>query len=84
MVLFLGASSIAAAPYLIRALRRTYEITNLTYFPLEYWIADHSREPSWAYAVGHLVSRQNAKWIPSPKQILARDDLLAPTTRRLS
>jgi len=67
------------APHVVRALRRTYEITNLTYFPLEYWIADHSQVPTWAYAVGHISSRQNAKWIPSPKQILARDELLAPT-----
>jgi len=68
-----------AAPHMVRALRRTYEITNLTYFPLEYWIANHSQVPSWGYAVGHITSRQNAKWIPSPKQILARDELLAPT-----
>jgi hypothetical protein len=69
----------AAAPHVIRALRRTFDITNLTYFPLEYWIVNHSRVPDWGYAYGHITSRQNAKWIPSPKQLRARDELLRPT-----
>lgn len=68
-----------AAPSLVRALRRTFEITNLTYFPLEYWIVNHSRIPDWGYAHGHITSRQNCKWIPSPKQVTARDELLRPT-----
>lgn len=68
-----------AAPHVIRALRRTFDITNLTLFPLEQWIADHTAIPSWGYAYSHITSRQNAKWTPSPRQLAARDELLRPT-----
>jgi len=68
-----------AAPHVIRALRRTFDITNLTFFPLEYWIVNHSRVPAWGYAYGHITSRQNVKWTPSPKQARERDELLRPT-----
>jgi hypothetical protein len=72
-----------AAPFVIRALRRTFDITNLTFFPCEYWITNHSRIPSWSYAYGHITSRQNAKWIPSPKQLRWRDALLRPNADTL-
>lgn len=68
-----------AAVHVIRALRRTFEVTNLTFFPLEQWITNHSRIPDWGYAYGHITSRQNAKWIPSPRQLQLRDELLRPT-----
>jgi hypothetical protein len=67
-----------AAPPVIRALRRTFDVTNLTYFPLEQWVTNHSLEPTWRYAYGHITERQNAKWIPSPRQLAARDELLHP------
>lgn len=72
-----------AAPHVIRALRRTFDITNLTYFPLEYWITNHSLVPTWGYAYGHITSRQNYKWIRSPKQLAARQELLRPTADTL-
>jgi len=72
-----------AAPHVIEALKPTFEITNLTFFPLEYWITNHSLVPDWSYAYGHITSRQNAKWIASPKQELARDELLHPTRMTL-
>lgn len=72
-----------AAPHVIKALRPTFDITNLTYFPLEQWIVNHSLLPNWGYAYGHLTSRQNAKWIPSPRQLAARDELLQPRAETL-
>ncbi len=72
-----------AAPHVIRALRRTFDITNLTLFPLEQWISHHSLLPDWNYAHGHITSRQNAKWIPGPRQLAARDELLRPTADTL-
>lgn len=71
------------ASHVIRALEPTFDITNLTYFPLEYWIVNHSLVPDWRYAFGHITSRQNAKWIPSPRQLAARDELLRPTAATL-
>ena len=68
-----------AAPHLRRALERTFDITNLTCFPLEQWITNHSELPSWSYAYGHITERQNAKWIASPHQQRLRDELLRPT-----
>jgi hypothetical protein len=64
-------------------LRRTFDITNLTFFPLEQWITNHSLLPSFNYAYGHITERQNAKWIPGPRQLAARDELLRPTSDTL-
>lgn len=53
-----------AAPYVERALRPSFEIVNRAFFPLEFWITNHSRLPSFNYAEGHISSRTNAKWWP--------------------
>ncbi|MBN2211329.1 MAG: hypothetical protein JW709_08030 [Sedimentisphaerales bacterium] len=68
----------AAAPYVIDALKATYDITNLTLYPLEQWIVRHSRLPDWYYTVSHISFVSPAKWIPSPRQELARDELWRP------
>jgi len=73
-----------AASHVISALKRTFDITNLTFFPLEQWIVNHSKIPSWGYAYSHITSRQNAKWSPSPKNESARDELLKPTQDTLT
>lgn len=72
-----------AATRVINALRPTFDITNLTYFPLEQWIVHHSLVPRWSYAHSHILSRNNAKWIPTPHQLAARDELLRPTAATL-
>jgi len=67
-----------AAPYVIDALKSTYDVTNLTLYPLEQWIQRHSFLPTWKYANSHITFGPPAKWIPSPRQELARDELLRP------
>jgi len=67
-----------AAPAVIAALRRTYDITNLTLFPLGQWIADHTRVPGWDYAIDHLRQRATALWIPAPRDDLIQQALLHP------
>lgn len=67
-----------AAPHVVDALKATYDITNLTLYPLEQWIQNHSRLPNWRYATSHITFVSPAKWIPSPRQELARDELLRP------
>jgi alpha-glucuronidase len=69
--------------YLVPALRRTYDITNITLFPLEQWISNHSLLPDWHYAYGHITSRQNYKWLVTPHQARMRDSLLHPTADTL-
>lgn len=67
-----------AAPHVARALKRSYEIINLMYFPLEHWVTWHSRFTSWEAAESELRNAPNRKWIASPKQILAWHELLSP------
>lgn len=67
-----------AAPYAVEALSRTDEIVNLTFFPLGFWITDHSRLPSFSYAHGHITSRSTAKWTGSPEDERTERRLLAP------
>ncbi|MBN2215800.1 MAG: hypothetical protein JW719_00350 [Pirellulales bacterium] len=67
-----------AAPYVVDALKSTYDVTNLTLYPLEQWIENHSRLPNWKYACSHITFVTPAKWIPAPSQELARDELLRP------
>lgn len=53
-----------AAPFVEKALHPTFEAVNKSYFPLEFWITNHSNLPSFKYADGHLSSRTIAKWKP--------------------
>jgi hypothetical protein len=51
-------------PYLKAALAPSFEIVNKSFFPLKFWITNHSILPSFKYADGHISSRTLAKWIP--------------------
>jgi len=68
-----------AAPYIIQALKPTFEITNLTFFPLGHWFTKHSKLPDFSYAYNSIIERQTAKWISAPIYELRRDELLTPT-----
>jgi hypothetical protein len=54
----------AAAPEIEQALRPTFDIVNLSFFALQFWITAHSSLPSFSYADEHLHSRSLAKWCP--------------------
>jgi hypothetical protein len=54
----------AAAPWIKKALKPSFEIVNLSYFILGFWITDHSELPSYGYAKSHISSRSIAKWKP--------------------
>jgi hypothetical protein len=47
------------------ALKPSFDIANLAYYALEFWITDHSSLPTFNYAEGHLGSRTMAKWYPN-------------------
>lgn len=66
-----------AAPYVSAALQATYDITNLTLYPLEQWIQDHSFMSNWDYTNENSYAGP-ASWILSPRQELARDELRRP------
>ena len=68
----------AAAPYAIAALKRAFDISNKTYYTLEFWITDHTKFPSYHYADGHISSRTVAKWIPTEKYKKLENDLNNP------
>ncbi|MBN1590423.1 MAG: hypothetical protein JW888_12990 [Pirellulales bacterium] len=68
-----------AAPYVIDALKATYDVTNLAFYPLENCMQNHSGLCDWKYALSHITLATPAKWIASPRQELARDELLHPT-----
>lgn len=68
-----------AAPYVIDALKATYDITNLAFYPLENCMQNHSGLCGWDYAHSHITLATPAKWIASPRHELARDELLHPT-----
>ncbi len=52
----------AAAPWVEKALRLSFDILNKSFFVLEFWITNHSKLPSYGYANGHIRSRTIAKW----------------------
>jgi hypothetical protein len=68
-----------AAPYAIDALKATYDVTNMAFFPLENCMQNHSGLCGWEYAFSHITLATPAKWIASPRHELARDELLHPT-----
>jgi len=53
-----------AALAIENALYLTFYVVNKAYFPLNFWITNHSKLPSFDYADGHITSRTIAKWIP--------------------
>lgn len=68
-----------AAPYVTRALERTFDITNMTLFPLGEWVADHSEIPFWGYVLPRIVSRGTAKWAAYPRFEWTRERFLRPS-----
>jgi len=68
-----------AAPYVIDALKATYDVTNMAFFPLEHGMQNHSGLCDWKYCLSHIPLATPSKWIPTPRHELARDELLQPT-----
>jgi len=67
-----------AAPFAVSALKRAFDISNKTYYTLEFWITDHTKFPSYDYAEGHISMRTIAKWNPDPKYKKMEYDLNHP------
>jgi Glycosyl hydrolase family 67 middle domain len=67
-----------AAPYMVSALKRTFDMTNFTLFTLEQWTANHSKVASWKYAYSHITKFRVSLWIPSPHYERRCDILLYP------
>ena len=65
-----------AAPEVEAALRSTFDIVNLSFFALKFWITDHSRLPLFSYADGHIRSRSLAKWWPGEPRYQAMEERL--------
>lgn len=56
------------AKTLVPALKRFYDITNITYFPLKQWLYFHSVLSEYDYALKHLTRFDNysiRRWVPS-------------------
>ena len=53
-----------AAAAVENALRPTFEVVNRSFYPLKFWITNHSELPGFRYADGHISSRTLAKWWP--------------------
>jgi hypothetical protein len=60
-----------------QALRRSFDIVNKSFFPLKFWITNHSEMPDFDYAQGHISGRTIAKWKPG-------DESLKKTEQRLN
>lgn len=73
-----------AAPTLATALSRTFDIVNKTFFALGFWMTDHSRIPSFNYALSHLQNIGVDKWDSDPKWTNIKKTLLSPDTRTLN
>ena len=72
-----------AAPFMIRALRPSFDGVNKMFFFLGMWLTDHSRIPPYDYAVGHISSRSPAKWEKNSKYKPLEDELNRPTEETL-
>jgi hypothetical protein len=53
----------AAAPEIEQALKPAYDIVNLSFYVLQFWITDHSKLPTLKYSESHLHIRTMAKWM---------------------
>ncbi|HUV05311.1 MAG TPA: hypothetical protein VMX94_09415 [Armatimonadota bacterium] len=67
-----------AVPYVVPALKRTFDIVNKTFLALSFWVTDHSRVTSYDYAIGHVTGRSTAKWDPDPKWAEIEKQLMSP------
>lgn len=70
-------------PNIISAFKRTFDMINLIYFPLQQWVSDHSQMPTIDYVLKSLVERKNCKWIPSPHEELQNQKLQRPSRETL-
>jgi hypothetical protein len=53
-----------AAAEVEQALKPSYDIVNLSFYALQFWITNHSTLPHLSYADEHLHTRTMAKWYP--------------------
>jgi hypothetical protein len=67
-----------AGPYVISAMRRTDQIVNRLFFPLQQWIVNHSQLPSIPYITTSLINRPVCKWISSSFYQSCNERLLKP------
>lgn len=68
----------SVASDLARILNRTFEIVNKSFFALGFWATDHSRIPSYGYALSHLDWVGTDKWDPDPKWKATKKRLMSP------
>ncbi|MBE7560198.1 acetylxylan esterase [bacterium] len=68
----------------MRALKRSFDINNMIFFPLQEWVANHSRVPSWDYAHDALSNWTRAKWTAAPVDERKREEFLHPTPELLT
>lgn len=70
-----------AAVDVVAALKPTFEAVNLAFFPVGFWVSDHSTLPSPAYAGESIPLRSTAKWRPDePEWVELEEMLTAPDT----
>jgi hypothetical protein len=68
-----------AASEVEEALKPSFDIANLSFYALQFWITNHSALPKFSYADDHLRSRTMAKWFPEdPKYKDLEDRLRKP------
>jgi hypothetical protein len=68
-----------AAAGVEQALKPSYDIANLSFYALQFWITNHSALPKFNYADDHLHIRTMAKWYPNePKYQTLEEKLLSP------
>ncbi len=70
-----------AAPYVISAMRRTFDITNIIIYPIGQWINNHSSMSNWGYAYSHLMDYGGttvARWIPGPYHMKNYHEAIRP------
>jgi hypothetical protein len=74
----------AAAEEVEAALKPTFDVVNLSFFALQFWITDHSALPKFDYADSHLRMRTMAKWYPNePKWAALEQKLRNPDPKLL-
>jgi alpha-glucuronidase len=66
-----------AAPYVVSALNRTFDIVNKSYFVLGFWYTNHSIAPGFNYTNDRIGGWSNARWDPRKKTL--EQALLNPT-----
>ena len=73
----------AAGPFVASMLARSFDINNSIFFPLEEWVANHSRVPSWSYVEDIQAGWNLSIFHHSPRYDRSRDEFLHPTPELL-